>query len=506
MYYDFDMVVIGGGAAGLTAAGLSASLGAKTALVEARKLGGECTWTGCVPSKTLLKAAKVVHTMRMADRHGLDPSTPNINFAKVMEHVHATQAHIYLEADAPPIYESMGVQVITAQAKFLDPRRLEIVDEQGTRSQVSSRYFVIATGSAPHIPPLEGLSTTRYLTNETIFTLSDLPQRLIIIGAGPVGIEMAQAFRRLGSEVIVFDLEKSILSRDDRELTRQLQQSLVSEGIQFALARTVKKVERSGAGVQVTAGTEAASPALTVKGDALLLSSGRRANTDQLSLEAAGVAFNKTEILVDKHCRTSRKHIFACGDVTGRYQFTHMAEHMAKIAVSNALLRLPVSLDFKHVTWCTYTDPELSHVGGSEEELKRRGMQYEVYRFPFSKIDRAIIDNETTGMIKVLARSFTGKIHGVSILGANAGEMIGEYALAMRNGVTLRQIADTIHPYPTYALGNRRAADQWYVRKLSPTFVRWLQRIFGYRGQLPDIVDPAAATGSKGEKQYGSHR
>ncbi len=316
---------------------------------------------------------------------------------------------------------------------------------------------------------------------------------------------MAQAFRRLGSEVIVFDLENSILSRDDKELTRRLQQSLVSEGIQFALARTVKKVERSGAGVQVTASTEAASPALTVKGDALLLSGGRRPNTDQLSLEAAGVAFNKTGILVDKHCRTSRKNIFAGGDVTGRYQFTHMAEHMAKIAVSNALLRLPMSLDFKHVTWCTYTDPELSHVGRSEGELKRRGMQYEVYRFPFSKIDRAIIDNDTTGMIKVLARSFTGKIHGVSILGANAGEMIGEYALAMRNGVTLRQIADTIHPYPTYALGNRRAADQWYVRKLSPTFVRWLQRIFGYRGQLPDIVDPAATTGSNGDNQYGSH-
>ena len=194
------------------------------------------------------------------------------------------------------------------------------------------------------------------------------------------------------------------------------------------------------------------------------------------------MAFNKTGILVDKHCRTARRNIFACGDVTGRYQFTHMAEHMAKIAVSNALLRLPLSLDFKHVPWCTYTDSKLAHVGGSEEELKRRGMQYEVYRFPFSKIDRAITDNETTGMIKVLARSFTGKIHGVSILGVNAGEMIGEYALAMRNGVTLRQIADTIHPYPTYVLGNRRAADQWYVRKLSPTFVRWLQRIFGYRG------------------------
>ena len=490
MRYDFDMVVIGGGAAGLTAAGLSASLGAKTALLEARRLGGECTWTGCVPSKTLLKAAKVVHTMRTADRYGLAPCTPTIDFAKVMEHVHATQARIYSEADAPPIYESMGVQVIAAEARFLDPRRLEITDEQGTRSMVSSRYFVIATGSLPHIPPVEGLSTIRYLTNETIFSLSDLPERLVVVGAGPVGIEMAQAFRRFGSEVTVVDFENSILIRDDRELTRQLQQHLVSEGIQFVLARTVGKVEPADAGVKVTANSVSGSPTLAVTGDAVLFSSGRRPNTRQLRLEAAGVESNKTGILVDKQCRTSRKNIFACGDVTGRYQFTHMAEHMAKVAVSKALLGLPVSLDLQHVPWCTYTDPELAHVGGSEDELTRRGIQYEVYRFPFSKIDRAIIDNETTGLIKVLARSFTGKIYGVSILGANAGEMIGEYALAMRNGVTLRRIADTIHPYPTYGLGNRRAADQWYVRKLSPTLVRWLQRVFGYRGRLPDVADP----------------
>ena len=184
---------------------------------------------------------------------------------------------------------------------------------------------------------------------------------------------------------------------------------------------------------------------------------------------------SKTGILVDKQCGTSRNNFFACGDVTGRYQFTHMAEHMAKVAVSKALLGLPVSLDFQHVPWCTYTDPELAHVGGSEEELTRRGIQYEIYRFPFLKINRAITDNETAGSIKVLATSFTGKIYGVSILGANAGEMIGEYALAMRNGVTLRRIADTIHPYPTYGLGNRRAADQWYVRKLSPTRL-WLPR------------------------------
>jgi pyruvate/2-oxoglutarate dehydrogenase complex dihydrolipoamide dehydrogenase (E3) component len=194
--------------------------------------------------------------------------------------------------------------------------------------------------------------------------------------------------------------------------------------------------------------------------------------------------------VVDKHCRTSARNIFACGDVTGLYQFTHMSEHMAKVAASNAILRLPVSIDVRNVPWCTFTDPELAHVGADEDHLEKRGIRYETYRFPFSKIDRAITDGETTGMIKVLARKFDGRIYGASILGANAGDMISEYALAMRNKITLRNIADTIHPYPTYALGNRRAADQWYVRKQSRTFVRWLQRIFGYRGQLPDTSDP----------------
>lgn len=488
MPYDFDILVIGGGAAGLTAAGVSATLGAKTALVEAHRLGGDCTWTGCVPSKTLLKAAKVAHAVRTADRFGLRAGMPSFDFGEVMRHVHAIQNRIYEHVDAPPILESLGVKVIFARAKFLDRRRLELTTNEGTRSEISSRYVIVAAGSQPAVPPIEGLAEAGYLTNETVFSLMRLPSSLIVAGAGAVGVEMAQAFRRLGSEVTVLDFENRILPRDDPELSAQLRQALEAEGIRFLLESTVKKVEKTGSGARVLAENPSGSR-VTAEGEALLLSLGRRASVEPLDLKAAGVEFDRAGIRVDNHCRTSAKNIFACGDVTGGYQFTHMAEHMAKVAVTNALLHLPVSVDSKHVTWCTFTDPELAHLGASEEELRKNGARYEVYRFPFSRLDRAVTENETVGLVKVLAKSFSGKILGASILGANAGEMIGEYALAMRNGVTLRQIADTIHPYPTYGLGNRRAADLWYIRKQSPTLVRWVQRIFGYRGSVLSASD-----------------
>ena len=490
MHYDFDMVVIGAGAAGLTATGMSAMLGAKTALIEAKKLGGDCTWTGCVPSKTLLKAAKVAHSMRTAERYGMRAIQPKFNFAKIMEHVHNTQSHIYEEADAPPVYEKLGVKVICAHASFLDRHRVKLRSESGTEWEVSSRNFIISTGSGPALPPVGGLSEVDYLTNETIFSLTKLPRRFIVVGSGPIGVEMAQAFRRFGSEVTIVSFENTVLFRDDRELTALLRESLAAEGIQFLFDSTVSRIEPNGKEIRITAENRFSKFKVTIEGDAVLFATGRRANFNGLNLEAAGVRTYKGGVVIDKRCRTSRRNIFACGDVAGRLQFTHMAEHMAKVAVSNALLRFPASIDYKHATWCTFTDPELAHVGASEAELKEKETSYDVYRFPFSKIDRAVTETETTGMIKVMAKRLTGKILGVDILGAHAGEMIGEYALAMRNGVTLRQIADTIHPYPTYVLGNRRAADQWYIRKLSPGYIRWVQRIFGYRGRLPDLPDP----------------
>lgn len=485
MLYDFDMVVIGGGAAGLTAAGISASLGAKTALVEAQRLGGDCTWFGCIPSKTLLKAAKVAHLMRTADRYGLTAVQPEFDFAGVMKHIHDVQQGIYEEADAPPNLERLGVEVILGRARFTSPHSIELVNHQEMRRRISSRLFVIATGSTPVVPKIKGVSSSPYLTNETLFSLTKLPSKLIVIGAGPVGIEMAQAFRRLGAEVAAIDRGTRILQHDDDELAGMLKHRLADEGIEFVLGSTVEEVEESAGGILLAVKSRADLARSALEGDALLLAAGRSPNVESLNPEAAEVQADEKGVRIDKHCRTSARNIFACGDVTGLYLFTHMAEHMAKVAITNAVLRFPASIDTASVPWCTYTDPELAHVGASENDLKKRGVHYEVYRFPFSKLDRAITESDDFGLIKVFARSFDGKVLGGSILGANAGEMISEFALALRNKVSLRKMADTIHPYPTFALGNRRAADQWYIRKQSPTLVRWVQRIFGYRGQLP---------------------
>jgi pyruvate/2-oxoglutarate dehydrogenase complex dihydrolipoamide dehydrogenase (E3) component len=490
MALDFDMVVIGGGAAGLTAAGISASLGAKTALIEASRLGGDCTWTGCVPSKALLKAAGVANSMRTAGQYGLNASEPQFDFSTVMDRVHELQAAVYEDADAPPVYQKMGIVVIEGKAQFISPKQVEVLGPGGGRRLFASRFFVIATGARPIVPPIDGLAETPCLTSENIFTISKLPARLIVLGAGPIGIEMAQAFRRLGSEVVVLDAADHILPRDDAELADMLREHLTGEGIRFLLRSPVEKIEHYGAAIRATFRRDSSPAPETAEGDALLVAAGRRPNLEGLALEAAGVQAGRGGIAVDRHCRTTVENIFACGDVTGLYQFTHMSEHMAKVAVTNALLRLKMKIDTANVPWGTYTDPELAHVGASEIELKNRKRRYAVYRFPFSKIDRAVTDRETTGMVKVFASKFNGRIYGASILGAHAGDMIGEFALAMRNKVTLRNMADTIHPYPTYALGNRRAADQWYVRKQSRMFVRLLKLIFRYHGQLPDTSDP----------------
>jgi pyruvate/2-oxoglutarate dehydrogenase complex dihydrolipoamide dehydrogenase (E3) component len=477
--YDYDMIVIGGGAAGLVASGMSAVLGAKTALIEEHRLGGDCTWTGCVPSKALLRAAKVAHQTRVADRYGLLSSSPQIDFRRVMEHARDIRNHIYEKADAPPNLEKLGVAVIPSRARFTSPHEIELTDHQSRTSRLSSRYFVIGTGSSPRMPQ----SNAPLLTNENLFELNELPRRLLVLGAGPIGVEMAQAFRRLGSEVAVVAPGNRILPKDEPELTELLRQALEEDGIAFHLGHKVVNVERLDGALAATLDN-----ATTLACDAVLAAIGRQPVVQGLGLEAAGVAVNKGGIQIDRHCRTSQRHIYASGDVTGRHMFTHMAEHMSKIAVSNAILHAPLSIDDDHVTWCTYTEPELARVGASEEGLRKRGLSYSVYPFPFAKLDRAITDSETAGLIKVLAGR-GGRILGVSIVGANAGEMIGEWALAMKNGLKLKQVADTIHPYPTYVLGNRRAADQWYTKQLASPLLGLLAKVFRYRGVRKREID-----------------
>lgn len=473
MSYQYDMIVIGGGAAGLTAAGMSALLGAKTALVEKFRLGGDCTWVGCVPSKTLLRASKAAHLIRTADRFGLAAMRPQFDFLNVMDHVRRTREQVYENADAPPHIEKLGVELILGSARFQDPHTIEIQERGGVSRRLTSRFFIIATGSRPRT----GNYSEPPLTNETIFELESQPRHLLIMGAGPAGIEMAQAFQRLGSEVMVVASGNRILPRDDPEHAGQLQECLSREGVSFLFGQKVTKLERGENSVAAVLDS-----GRTILCEAALAALGREPAIHGLQLENAVVRFGEKGIDVDLRCRTSQRHIYATGDVTGKYQFTHMGEHMSKVAVTNAILHWRKALDDKHVVWSTFTEPELAHLGQSEQQLREQDRKYEVFRFPFAKLDRAITESEIEGEVKVFADR-RGRILGASILGANGGEMISEYALAMRHGLGLSQIADTIHPYPTYMLGNRQTADQFVRKQLDSPLLALLGKFLRYRGQ-----------------------
>lgn len=486
--FEFDAIIIGGGAAGLTASGIAANVGAKTLMIEADRLGGDCTWNGCVPSKTLLKAGKLAHQIRNAGKFGLINSEPEINFKNIIKHVHSIRDEVYHDADRPEIYEEMGIEVVFGKATFTGSHTLDIDLPTGERRSVSGKFIFIATGARAFVPPIDGLETVDYLTNESLFEIEDLPEHLLIIGGGPIGVEMSQAFANLGAKVTIIDKADRILQNDDAELVHILMEKLLSQGVQFELNSAINYVEKTEKGVSIIVDQNGKEQ--SISGSHILVATGRKANTAHLNLEAAGVKTNNKGILVDTSCKTNVNHIYAVGDVTGRYQFTHMSEHMSKVAVTKALIKIPMTIDQKHVPWVTFTEPELAHVGATEAQLKKSDTKYTVYTFPYSKIDRAITEGETEGLIKIYGNKLTGKIYGASVVGAHAGEMISEYAVCMKNGVSLRNLADTIHPYPSWALGARRAADQWYIKNQSESSVKWIKRIFGYRGDVPDFSNP----------------
>lgn len=484
---NYDLVVIGGGAAGLTAAGLGASLGAKTLLVEENRLGGDCTWTGCVPSKTLLKEARVFRDIKKASSPG--PGEYDTAFVNAMHRLRTVRQRIYNESDAPANLESFGVEVRTGAARFIDPKTVQINTREDVHS-VQARFIVIASGSSPAVPAIPGLDASHYLTNESIFEMQHRPRRIAIIGAGAVGTEIAQAYQRFGVQVTVLERGHRILSHDHPELARVLRRRLEREGVRYFFGIDIEGVERAGdvisLDVRSSKGVNSNKDAQRITADALLIAVGRTPNVSNLGLDAAGVNHTEDGIVTDDRCRTNKKHIYAAGDVTRRYQFTHMSEHMAKVAVTNALLKIPAKIDAGRVPWVTFTDPELAHVGATEAALKERDDRYETYRFPIDRLDRAICESETMGELRIYATRWTGRILGADVLAPRAGEMIGTIAVAMKSGASLAKISDTIIPYPTFGLGVRRTADQWYARKRRPWLVRILQKIFGYQGPVVD--------------------
>lgn len=489
MAANYDLIVLGGGSAGLTAAVMSAGLGARTLLVERHKLGGDCLHTGCVPSKALIRSANVAALVQRASEFGLDVPAQAVDFPRVMERVadviRAIEPH-----DSPEHLASRGVEVRFGEARFLSPREILLNGET-----LRSRKFVIATGSRPAVPPIEGLRD--YLTNENIFELRERPEHLIVLGAGPVGVEMAQAFRRLGSLVTLLDMAPRILPREDADVSALITSVFEQEGIRVCVgARVIRDtaqyetIEESAAGrteriAEHRIDFEHVGKHETIGGDALLVAVGRRPNVEGLDLEKAGVAVESQGIRTNARCRTTASNIYACGDVAGRFLFTHTAEYEAKVAVTNAILHVPIKLDYRAVPWVTFTDPEAARVGLTEDEARRRHGNLKVHRITLDREDRALTDGETQGLVKVIATP-KGKVLGAHIVSPRAGEIILEYTLAMQHSIPLAKLSSTIHPYPTFALAARHAADLYWREKASPTLIRWLQRIFGYSGTIPN--------------------
>jgi pyruvate/2-oxoglutarate dehydrogenase complex dihydrolipoamide dehydrogenase (E3) component len=471
---EFDLVVIGGGAGGLVVAAGGAALGAKVALVEKHKLGGDCLWYGCVPSKTLLKSARIAHQMRHADRWGLDPAPPHPDLARVMERV-ARVIRSIEPNDSPERFRGLGVDVIFGSGAFTGP---DVFEVEGRR--LTARTFIIATGSRPAVPHIPGLDAVPYLTNETIFHLREPVPHLLIVGAGPIGCEMAQAFRRLGSVVTVIDVAPRILPREDADLAAVVSNALEAEGVQFRLGASIVSCSRQAKDVRLRVhGANGANTEIT--GSHLLLAAGRIANVEGLGLDAAGVDVHSGKIVTEAGVRTTNSRIYVIGDAAGGHQFTHLAEHHAGIVLRHAIFRMSWVQPSPVIPWCTFTDPELARVGLSEAEATARGIVHRVYRFPFAEIDRARAEDEAEGLAKIVTDS-RGRVLGAAIVGPHAGELIAEYAIAVAKRMNAKELTEIIHAYPTLAQINRRVADQRLKEGLTPSAKLWIQRIFGLKG------------------------
>ena len=446
-----DLCVIGAGSGGLSVAAGAAQMGARVVLVERARMGGDCLNYGCVPSKSLLAAAHVAQTFRDAAPFGVAAAEPEVDFARVRGHVRGVIAAI-APNDSVERFEGLGVRVIREHARFAGPDRVAAGE-----FEIRARRYVIATGSSPVVPPIPGLAEVPFLTNETVFDNAERPERLVVLGAGPIGLEMAQAHRRLGAAVTVVDRGRPF-AKDDPETAKVALDRIAAEGVEFALDAAATAVERTERGAAVRA--ERGGEQLRFEGSHLLVAAGRRANIDDLGLAEAGIEADRT-ITVDAGLRTTNRRVFAIGDAAGPFQFTHMAGYQAGVVLRRALFRLPARVDYSAVPWCTYTDPEVAQAGMTEAAARARFPDCRVVRWPFAENDRAQAERRTDGLVKAVTTR-RGRVLGASIVGARAGEAILPWALAVHKRLGIGAMASVIAPYPTLSEASKRAGGAWF--------------------------------------------
>jgi pyruvate/2-oxoglutarate dehydrogenase complex dihydrolipoamide dehydrogenase (E3) component len=460
----YNLVVIGAGTAGLVAAAGAAGLGAKVAIVERGLMGGDCLTAGCVPSKALLRSARAAAEVRRAGDFGVRvPDGARVDFPAVMGRMRQLRADLSPN-DSAGRFRGLGVDVFFGEARFTGPDAVEV----GGRV-LRFRRAVIATGSRPRVPAVPGLTEAGFLTNETVFTLTQLPPRLAVLGGGPIGCELAQAFARFGSRVTLVHSRGQLLPKDDPAAAELVERSLRRDGVDVRLNAAVERVERRPEGkvLRLAGGAEVAA-------DELLVATGRVPNVEGLGLEAAGVVATEKSVAVDDHLRTTNPRVFAAGDVCSRYQFTHAADATARVVVQNALFLGRKKASALIIPWCTYTDPEVAQVGLTAREAKERGLPVRAFVQELRDVDRAVLDGETEGFVKVLTAERGDRILGATVVAAHAGEMIGELTLAMTGRLGLRTIAATIHPYPTQAEAIKKVGNAYKRARLTP----WLKRLF----------------------------
>jgi len=481
--FDRNMIVIGGGAGGLVTSYVAAVVKAKVTLIEADEMGGDCLNYGCVPSKAIIKSAKIAEQIRNAHHYGLEDTTPQFSFKKVMERVHQVVADV-APHDSVERYTNLGVEIEKGYAKLLDPWTVQITYENGEAKKLTARSIVIATGARPFVPPLLGIEETGYVTSDTLWRefakLEDAPKKLVVLGGGPIGSELAQSFARLGSQVTQIEMAERIMIKEDLEVSEFATQSLKESGVNILTSHQALRCEtKDGKKFIIVKHND---QEIAIEYDQLLCAVGRSARLTGYGLEELGIETNRT-ILTNEYLETLYPNIFAAGDIVGPYQFTHVAAHQGWYAAVNGLFGnlKKFKVDYRVIPWTTFIDPEVARVGINEDEAKECGIDYEITRFDFEELDRAITDSATKGFIKVITPKGKDKILGVTIVSEHAGDLIAEFVLAMKHGLGLNKILGTIHSYPTWAEGNKYAAGEWKRNHAPQTVLSWLEKYHTWR-------------------------